>query len=237
MKHQYFGDINDFRKYGLLRVLTNCGEKRLGILWMLTEDDKRTDGNFTRYLNESHRWRASDPDLFDALAAGIAATECRAISEPLLERVIPNVTFASDMIVDSLQPRRRVITETIARFKDRDLVFLDPDDGLEVRSKAKGSRDSNKYVYWDEVAEFYRAGPSLLIYQHYPRQERRSFTNSLVTKLKHVTGASEIHAFATPHVLFLLAPQHGQESWFRNRVESAGLSWAIHFMHSVHSST
>lgn len=231
MKHQYFGDINDFRKYGLLRVLTKGGEKRLGIFWMLTEDDNRTDGNFTRYLSEPRRWRDTDPDLFDTLAAGMIGAERRAISEPLLERLIPNVNFASDVIVDRLQPRRRLIAETIASFGDRDLVFLDPDNGLEVGSKAKGSRGSNKYIYWDEVAAFYRAGPSLLIYQHFPRQERASYTASLAAKLKNVTGASEIHTFATPHVLFLLAPQPGEEPWYRDRALS---SWALHFNHSVY---
>jgi hypothetical protein len=30
MKNQYFGDVNDFKKYGLLRVLTgNEGQERL----------------------------------------------------------------------------------------------------------------------------------------------------------------------------------------------------------------
>jgi hypothetical protein len=44
MKNQYFGDINDYRKYGLLRGLSNRGEIRTAVCWMLTTDDGRGDG-------------------------------------------------------------------------------------------------------------------------------------------------------------------------------------------------
>jgi hypothetical protein len=37
MKNQHFGDVNDYRRYGLLRTLrgTSC----LSIDWLLTKDD------------------------------------------------------------------------------------------------------------------------------------------------------------------------------------------------------
>lgn len=36
MKHQYVGDINDYRKYTLLRLLSSGGTNRIGVCWMLT---------------------------------------------------------------------------------------------------------------------------------------------------------------------------------------------------------
>jgi hypothetical protein len=45
MKNQYFGDINDFRKYGLLNVIANVTKQRIGVCWMLTEDDGIRDEN------------------------------------------------------------------------------------------------------------------------------------------------------------------------------------------------
>jgi hypothetical protein len=51
MKNQYIADINDYRKYGLIRTLSDSGKIRVGICWMLTPDDNRTDGQFTNYLN------------------------------------------------------------------------------------------------------------------------------------------------------------------------------------------
>ncbi|MDO8501594.1 MAG: hypothetical protein Q7S20_07100 [Gemmatimonadaceae bacterium] len=55
MKHQYFGDVNDYRKYGLLRILQQASGLRLGVCWMLTPDDTRTDGKFVAYLGDSKR--------------------------------------------------------------------------------------------------------------------------------------------------------------------------------------
>ncbi|MCJ7618838.1 MAG: hypothetical protein MUP64_01300, partial [Anaerolineae bacterium] len=67
MKNQYFGDVNDYRKYGLLRVLTNGGEIKAAVCWMLTPDDGRGDGGFTSYLEQPDKWRHFDPLLFDHL--------------------------------------------------------------------------------------------------------------------------------------------------------------------------
>lgn len=44
MKHQYVGDINDYRKYALLRALSSGGTNQVGVCWMLTPDDGGADG-------------------------------------------------------------------------------------------------------------------------------------------------------------------------------------------------
>jgi hypothetical protein len=67
MKDQYFGDVNDFRKYGLLRALVLPNKLRLGVCWMLTEPDHGADGNFLAYLSQGDRYRHRDPELFDWL--------------------------------------------------------------------------------------------------------------------------------------------------------------------------
>ncbi len=66
MENQYFGDINDYRKYGLLRCFVGAGF-RLGVCWMLTEADGSADGGKIPYLKERERWRDHDPELFDFL--------------------------------------------------------------------------------------------------------------------------------------------------------------------------
>ena len=52
MKNQYFGDVNDYKKYGLLRYLGRSGRSNLAVCWSLTEDDSRSDGSRVRYLND-----------------------------------------------------------------------------------------------------------------------------------------------------------------------------------------
>ena len=56
MKNQYFGDINDYRKYGLLRSIILTTELRILVAWVLTPDDERPDGKFVDYLEK--------PDFF-----------------------------------------------------------------------------------------------------------------------------------------------------------------------------
>jgi hypothetical protein len=35
MKVQYFGDVNDYRKFALLRLLASKGGFKIGVCWML----------------------------------------------------------------------------------------------------------------------------------------------------------------------------------------------------------
>ena len=88
-----------------------------------------------------------------------------------------------------------------------DLVFLDPDNGIEVPSKPIGRKGSSKYVTWREIQALWDAGCSLLIYQHFRREARDGFARRLVAELQKRTRASLTEAFRTPHVLFLLAAQ------------------------------
>lgn len=53
MKNQYVADINDYHKYGLLRILSGYGAIATGICWMLTTPDERSDGKFLDDLGEN----------------------------------------------------------------------------------------------------------------------------------------------------------------------------------------
>ena len=88
MKNQYFGDINDYLKYGLLRALIMETRLRLGVCWMLTADDGRPDGGKTRYLDQAAVWRAYEPPLFDMLQTAVRKGE-RNIEAVETGRILP----------------------------------------------------------------------------------------------------------------------------------------------------
>jgi hypothetical protein len=67
VKEQYVGDVNDYRKYALLRHLAKAGGIRVGVCWILTPPDDRPDGDMNAYLDQPDRWQAYDPDLFKQL--------------------------------------------------------------------------------------------------------------------------------------------------------------------------
>lgn len=97
MKNQYFGDINDFRKYGLLRSLLRAGNVKLLVVWMLTGEDhkKPGDGKFTRYLNEAKKYSACDPELHGWLHCRVHEEGTRAVSLIEGSDLLGNTTFYS----------------------------------------------------------------------------------------------------------------------------------------------
>src|SRR3954464_1849408 len=82
MKNQYFGDVNDYRKYGLLRSLVLADGLRIGVCWMLTPDDHRPDGEKTKYLNprSERNWRSLDPILYEFLQRKVNGHESEVAS-------------------------------------------------------------------------------------------------------------------------------------------------------------
>ena len=164
MKNQYFGDINDYRKYGLIRLLAGAGEMRTGVCWMLTPDDTKTDGKFTEYLDKPKKFKDFDPDLYEFLSQCIRKN-ARDVIEVKNSDIFPSTIFYDPKLEDDAARRKQYFSKMYKLFQDVDLVFFDPDNGLEIKSKSLGQKDSSKYLYWSEVVECYKSGHSILIYQ------------------------------------------------------------------------
>lgn len=225
MKNQYFGDINDYRKYGLLRALGGRGQLRIGVWWMLTEDDAGMDGQFTGYLSSPQRWRQYDPELYDGLRTALASEAARSVGHLEATDLLTNADFLSDLLPDNAIDRGNHFVQMLQQFRSVDLLFADPDNGLEVPSRPMGRRGSSKYLYWREVAQSYEAGHSLLIYQHFCREERSHFRKRLAEELIRQTGTSQVWTFTTPHVLFLLAPQERHLTQLRRGICEVEQAW------------
>lgn len=170
MKNQYFGDINDYRKYGILRALAG-DDVQILICWMLTPNDARADGKFIQYLTDPCRWQAYDPVLFDVLQAEVLTRGRRDVACVKERMLIGRATFVDAILDGTAASRNSWLAELRQKRKNADLVFFDPDNGIEVPSTPKTRRDSRKYVYWDELEETWRTGASLLVYQHFRREE------------------------------------------------------------------
>lgn len=203
MKHQYVGDINDYRKYALLRALSARGANRVGVCWMLTPDDGSVDGNKLAYLGQPERFRHFDPELFDILVHAASEPDRRRLQTIEDSGALANALYHNDTLPDDKNGRAAFMERCASEFRDAELVFFDPDNGLEV-TLPKGRKNSSKYLYLDEVAAFYEAGKSILVYQHFPRVERKAFLASCTERLRGVAPGSAVWAFTTSHVVFLL---------------------------------
>jgi hypothetical protein len=204
MKVQYFGDINDYRKFALLRLLSDVGGFKIGVCWMLTDADGSKQGAKRGYLKQPEKWRAYDPVLFDALIKTPTPAQLSDLRRIETDRIVLGATFFNEFVPGTRTERDPFHAQCMSAFADRDLVFFDPDNGLEVQS-AKG-RQRSKYVLLDEVADHYGAGRSVLVYQDYGKSlPRKALVKEKVTTLQTVLAGASVSAFETAHVVFLLA--------------------------------
>ncbi len=207
MKDQYYGDINDYRKYGLLRAIVRSCGIRLFVAWMLTPDDGSADGKFTAYLKETGKVAWHDPALFERIREHLASGQKRQVSMIESTHLLPEARYFSSLVPDDLSGRRAWFAMLNQRAQGTHLVFLDPDNGLEVKSTAYGEKGSSKYLYWREVEALWASGKSLMIYQHFPREDRPSFIQRMVKAMKKATPDSLVETFSTPYVVFFLVLQ------------------------------
>jgi len=214
LKNQYFGDINDYKKYSLLRLLSRYGQIETVVCWILTRDDDGNDGNHVKYLQQPNKWRDYDPTLYDFLKEYALRRRIRDVKILETSDLLSNCRFYSEIVDDDIKLREAYFNRFLEFTKGADLIFFDPDNGLEVKSVPLGRKNSSKYLYWNEVKTSYRAGHSILIYQHFPRMQRESYIQNLVKHFKAITDVSCIFYYKTRHVVFFLLPQLKHERLF-----------------------
>jgi len=179
MRHNFVNDIGDYAKYALLRALcaSEEGTIRLGVIWYLTEHAEHNgDGRKRAHLSQDG-WECLDPDLLAAMHRIENVTQHPgALNVGLIERsgILPAGTafFAEPMPRASGPAQQRMVARA-AWFEraqkavaDCDLVFLDPDNGLAVRSVPLTSPLAGKYATVPEITALLRTGAGVVLYQH-----------------------------------------------------------------------
>ena len=207
MKNQYFGDVNDFRKYGLLRTIQRASALSIGVCWFLTADDGGADGELRNYLTQPKRWRNYDSELFDKLQRLLDPDVRRSVSHAQAWGLVPGALYFEDHLRDGRSMRLAYFEAARNALRNCDLVFVDPDNGIEISSTKLGASGSSKYVYWTELQAMYAAGHSIIIYQHFPCVVRERFIPFLAGRLNEELPESTVAAFATPYAVFFLVQQ------------------------------
>ena len=124
VKDQYFGDVNDYRKYGLLRALGHAGLKTL-VVWMLTPNDRRSDGRFTDYLDKPSHWKRYDKELYEALHDWVNVSRARRVASIEHSTLLPAATFFSSRVPDDGAGRERYADGLMQAAGGAEVVFLD----------------------------------------------------------------------------------------------------------------
>jgi hypothetical protein len=114
LKNQYFGDVNDYRKYGLLRCITDASGLSLGVCWMLTEDDGSNDGQDRRYLSNPSKYRSRDPDLYDRLLPASDSEDEWDVQNARLWDLVPGAKFFAEPFQYQRMEREQYFSEVTA---------------------------------------------------------------------------------------------------------------------------
>ena len=167
MQDNYVGDIGDYGKYGLLREV--CSEAMtLAVNWYRVvpkRNGKQDDGKYTNYLSAPHLYREYDPDLFDSLYKIVKEKQDRRI-ELVEDETLFRATCFSGEIGNNRDTWHRLALETT---KGTDVVFLDPDNGLETEKMYRTNGSTEKHVKWTELKDYYMRGQNVILYQHRPQ--------------------------------------------------------------------
>jgi hypothetical protein len=209
MKDQYFGDINDFRKYCILSKLTKLTRLPICFVWMRTSADGRPDGKKTRYLGDPEKWWPLNPALFDFLRRHVLELEERKIAVFRKAPGFPKAKFIEHILTESPAEQDAYFAQVRHIAGRKDVLFFDPDNGLEVDSVKVGRAKSPKHLYWRDLRPLYGAGHSVIIYQHFPREKRVPYTKRKLKEVDAYLKGATAFAIRTPHVLFLMATQPG----------------------------
>lgn len=181
MQDRYAGDIGDYGKIGLIRALQSQGLS-IAINWYLVEPldvEKKADGTFKqedgKYLIPE-KLKNCDSVLAAELTR-IAMSGHRSVKDLEKAEFVPDAIYFNEpvTVLDRIGWHCRAM-ETI---KGADVVFVDPDNGMLVKSVGKKSARSSKYTFYEEVRDYVQRGQSVLIYNHRCRKQEAQYFHEI----------------------------------------------------------
>ena len=235
MQDRYTGDIGDYGKYGLLRHL--CGLRddnteplRLGVAWYRPEpetvkSDPPNDGKFIAFLrpDQKQRFRPCDPVLYDALHKIVVQCKDRRVEAVEDSGVLGADALFYDAYIPGpatqargearAVPRRAWTKQALRATESCEIVFLDPDNGLEPPPAAIRHKAAVKHAYLEEIEPLVKRGQSVVIYHHLGRHG--THTDQIAHWLKRLRqqfNSPDIFALRyqprSPRAFFVLAQKH-----------------------------
>ena len=133
MKNQYTGDIGDYTKLALIRVIENSN-LLVGVNWYFTPDDEGSkDGRRIEYLDAP--CDTPDKELFDSLYHIVKIKQVRTVKALMDGGLLKKAVFYSEPLVLAQVDNPRAKRgdwhkKSLDCLNSVDVVFLDPDNGF-----------------------------------------------------------------------------------------------------------
>jgi hypothetical protein len=204
------GDSHDFIKYALLRHLHGSLNLHLGVNWYLTDrtiDHSSNNDGEKRHHLKGGTWQRWDEELFESIR----------IFEEKKNRLLKNVASHKILPADTLYFEEIVPASARVSWHQRgmkvlsgaDIVFLDPDNGFEVKSASK--KKLPKYALYDEAIDYHKQGKITVSIQFArqccPERKARDIRKNLYERADYNAQLPVLRGRVAPNILFLfLAP-------------------------------
>jgi hypothetical protein len=169
MQNRYSGDVGDFSKFGLFRQIAEK-ELAVGINWYLVSNETHNDdGKHIGYLHDD-QFNGCDDELRLSLKYVVEGE--RSVFALEKQNLIHKAAYFSELLLPPSATgfsRYEWHMRALESLKSADVVLLDPDNGLLTKSTSIRNAKSIKYVYRDEICDYYTAGHSVVFYNHRSR--------------------------------------------------------------------
>ena len=180
MQDRYAGDIGDFGKFGLLRFVED-EDLSVGVNWYLTKpineiESKKNDGKH----EIKDKYRECDIELFNALKDVFNAE--RNIKSIEIKQLLKTNMYYSKLI--NIDNRDGWHNDALQQLSNCDVIFLDPDNGLEVDSAKHNKKMLSKYVLLEEVKSYLDKKKSVIFYNQRSRKKPKPYFEDLYNRLK-----------------------------------------------------
>lgn len=213
MQNRYAGDVGDFGKLGLLRHLARS-QLTIGVNWYLAPDEHHNaDGKHIGYLTDP-RYNGCDDSLRNSLKEIVSGQRSVFALETM--DLVPNAVYYNGVLHSPSRTfsRGNWHVKALEQLSRADIVFLDPDNGLLVKSVSSGSAKSNKYVISNEITDYFTTDKSVIIYNHRCREQESAYLQRFAWMQEHsilkdaVIAGVAFRRGTVRDYIFILQPSH-----------------------------
>jgi hypothetical protein len=109
--------------------------------------------------------------------------------------------------------RQAWLEKSLTKLNQTDIIFLDPDNGVNLDISKKGKINSIKYVFPDEIEAYYMLGKSIIIYNHRDRRPHEEYEKKILINRKYVALKSDVKVLRFKRIsvrdyIFVIQAQH-----------------------------
>ncbi len=241
MQDRYAGDIGDFGKFQLLRLLFKHTSYKLTQLWFKYPDESHnSDGLHINYFDKVKRFDS----ILEEKLLNISQNN-RSIKALEEAELLINISYFSKEIPFSLEDRKEWFTEAMNTTLKSDFILTDSDNGIATKFNKKlqdielmdyslyNKRvKQGKYIFLDEIDALYDFKASLIIYHHLNRtmahdKQITILLENLNSKYKNVIAIK--HKPYSPRVYFILCQNGSIYKELKDKLTIFELDYSLHW--------